>query len=97
MLTLAIFEWKIAPPVRGSVNNIETINPSKIGAIETIEFTLEFARSGYYIPEWDGISGINHRLWYDLYFEMIQNPAFNYEAAVEDIAAFSRRLISQRP
>lgn len=97
MLTLAIFEWKIAPPVRGSVNNIETINPSKIPAIETIEFTLEFARSGYYIPEWDGISGINHRLWYDLYFEMIQNPAFNYEAAVTDIAAFSRRLINQRP
>jgi len=97
MLTLAIFEWKIAPPVRGSVNNIATINPSKIAAIETIEFTLEFARSGYYIPEWDGISGINHRLWYDLYFEMIQNPAFNYEAAVDDIAAFSRRLISQRP
>lgn len=97
MLTLAIFEWKIAPPVRGSIENIRSINPSKIAAMETIEFTLEFARSGFYIPEWDGISGINHRLWYDLYFEMIQNPNFDYLTAVDDIAAFSRNLIDQRP
>jgi Fic family protein len=71
MLTLAIFDWKIAPPIQGSVQNIATINPSKVNAIETIEYTLTFARSGHYIPEWDGISGINHRLWYDLYFELI--------------------------
>ena len=97
MLTLAIFDWKIAPPIQGSVQNIATINPSKVNAIETIEYTLTFARSGHYIPEWDGISGINHRLWYDLYFELIQNPNFDYVSAVQDIAAFSRRLIEQRP
>lgn len=96
-LTLAIFDWKIAPPIQDSANSIATINPSKEPATETIEYTLTFARSGNYIPEWDGISGINHRLWYDLYFELIQDPTFDYEAAIAEIAAFSRDLISQRP
>ena len=95
-LTMSIFDWKIAPPIKNSEDKIAQNVPLKINAVDTINFTLNFARSGNYIPEWDGTSGINHRLWYDLYYRMILDPNFDYTTAARDIAAFSRELISKR-
>jgi multiple sugar transport system substrate-binding protein len=95
-LTMSIFDWKIAPPIKNSEDKIAQNVPLKINAVDTINFTLNFARSGNYIPEWDGTSGINHRLWYDLYYKMILDPNFDYTTAAQEIAAFSRELISKR-
>jgi len=95
-LTLKIFDWKIAPPVKDSTDKIIDSNPDKEAMIPTIEHTLQFARSGHYIPEWDGTSGINDRLWYDLYLQMLRDEDFDYVSAAEDIADFSRDLIGER-
>jgi multiple sugar transport system substrate-binding protein len=95
-LTMSIFDWKIAPPIKNSEDKIAQNVPLKINAVDAINFTLNFARSGNYIPEWDGTSGINHRLWYDLYYKMILDPNFDYTTAAREIAAFSRDLISKR-
>lgn len=95
-LTMSIFDWKIAPPIKNSEDKIAENVPLKINAVDAINFTLSFARSGNYIPEWDGTSGINHRLWYDLYYKMILDPDFDYTTAARDIAEFSRDLISNR-
>ena len=95
-LTMSIFDWKIAPPIKNSEDKIAQNVPLKINAVDAINFTLNFARSGNYIPEWDGTSGINHRLWYDLYYKMILDPNFDYTTAAQEIAAFSRELINKR-
>jgi multiple sugar transport system substrate-binding protein len=95
-LTMSIFDWKIAPPIKNSEDKIAQNVPLKINAVDAINFTLNFARSGNYIPEWDGTSGINHRLWYDLYYKMILDPNFDYTTAAQEIATFSRELISKR-
>lgn len=95
-LTLEIFKWKIAPPVKDSADTIADIEPTKEDAIPVIEYTLPFARSGHYVPEWDGTSGINDKLWYDLYLKMLQDDDFDYRTSAEEIADFSRDLIGDR-
>lgn len=92
-LTLAFFEWKVAPPVKNSVENVVKIAPLKENAIETIEYTLLGARSANYIPEW---SDINDKLWYNLYVKLLNDPTFDYKTEMKSIAEYSRGKIATR-
>ena len=92
-VTQAIFEWKIAPPVKNSIDTVVQIDSSKKDALETIAYTLEYARSAHYIPEW---SDINDKLWYNLYVQLLSDSDFNYEAKMDEIASYARELISRR-
>lgn len=92
-VTQAFFEWKIAPPVKDSLDNVININETKENAMETIAYTMEYARSANYIPEW---SDINDKLWYNLYVQLLSDSTFDYKAEMDEIAAYARELISQR-
>ncbi len=50
-VTQAFFEWKIAPPVKDSLDNIVEINPRKADAMDTIAYTMEYALSLIHISE----------------------------------------------
>ncbi len=91
-MTRGFFNWKIASPLKGETDNIATIQPLKAAAVETIEYTLNYARSANYTPEW---SDINDMLWYDLYIKMLVDPEFNYESEARMIAEEARRLIGK--
>jgi len=92
-LTLAFFEWKIAPPLKDAVEQIVVIDPLKGPALETMKVSLENARSANYIPEWNEI---NNLLWVNLYSGMLNDTSFDYRNAVIAIAEESRALISER-
>lgn len=92
-LTQAFFEWKIAPPVKDSLDNVVKINPLKADAMETIAYTMEYARSAYYIPEW---SDINDKLWYNLYVSLLNDPDFDYKGKMAEIQEYSQELIKER-
>ncbi len=92
-MTLEFFKWKIASPLIGQVGEIANIDPLKVPALPTIEYSLSIARSAYYTPEWNEI---NNLLWVDLYSTMLNNPNFDYTKEIQDIAQKSRDFISQR-
>ncbi len=92
-LTLEFFRWKIAPPVAGSVDQVSTIDPLKKPALETIQISLENARSANYVPEWNEI---NHQLWLKLYVGMLNDANFDYQAEARSIAAEARALLAKR-
>lgn len=92
-VTLAFFEWKIAPPVKGSLDNVVDINPLKANAMETITYTMEYARSANYIPEW---SDINDKLWYNLYVSLLSDANFDYKTKMDEIQEYSEGLIQKR-
>ncbi|NLD26698.1 MAG: extracellular solute-binding protein [Acholeplasmataceae bacterium] len=91
-MTKGFFKWKIASPIVGETENIATIQPLKAQALETIEYTLDYARSANYTPEW---SDINDMLWYDLYIKMLTDPNFNYQSEARGIAAEAREIIGR--
>ena len=93
-VTQAFFEWKIAPPVKDSIDNVVTINETKENALETIAYTMEYARSANYIPEW---SDINDKLWYNLYVQLLSDSNFDYKAEMDKIAAYARELLHCPP
>lgn len=92
-VTKAFFEWKIAPPVKDSLDNVVKINPLKADAMETIAYTMGYARSAYYIPEW---SDINDKLWYNLYVSLLNDPDFDYKGKMAEIQEYSQGLIKER-
>lgn len=92
-VTQAFFEWKIAPPVKDSLNNVVKINSQKADAMETIEYTMEYARSAYYIPEW---SDINDKLWYNLYVSLLNDADFDYKGKMDEIQEYSEGLVRDR-
>jgi len=92
-VTKAFFEWKIVPPVKGSLNNVIEINPKKEAAMETIAYIMDYARSANYIPEW---SDINDKLWYNLYVSLLNDASFDYRSQMDEIQAYSQDLISKR-
>ncbi len=92
-LTLEFFSWKVAPPVKSSLDSIVKIAPLKANAMNTIEYTLNNARSAHYVPEW---SDINDKLWYNLYVQMLNDANFDYESKAKELAEYSRKLISER-
>lgn len=76
-LTLAFFTWKIAPPIKDTVDNVAIIEPTKAAALETIEHALQNARSANYTEIWTEIS--DTYLWRGLYLPILQNPNVDYE------------------
>jgi len=92
-LTLAFFEWKVAPPIKGTVGNVAKIDPRKEGALDTIQIVLNQARSANYIPEWNEI---NTFLWVRLYAKMLNDTSFDYVSEAKAIAEESRKLIANR-
>lgn len=92
-VTRKIFSWKIAAPIKDSLDNITELYPEKAGAMETIEYTMENARSANYIPEW---SDINDRLWYDLYAAILNDHDLDYKAVLKELQSYSERLIAER-
>lgn len=92
-VTQAIFEWKIAAPVKNSIENVTELYPEKENAMVTIRYTMDNARSAYYIPEW---SDINDKLWYNLYVQMLNKPEFDYVSELQKIQAYSESLIDER-
>ena len=89
-MTLAFFEWKIAPPIKDSIDNVKLIDPLKEDALETISYTLEYARSANYTPDW---ADINDMLWYDLYVQMLNDTNFDYRKAMKEIADEARDIV----
>lgn len=92
-VTQAFFEWKVAPPVKNSLDNVVKIDPLKADAMETIAYTLPYARSAYYIPEW---SDINDKLWYNLYVSLLNDASFDYQGKMDEIQEYSEGLIRER-
>lgn len=92
-VTQAIFDWKIAAPVTDSIENVTMLYPEKQNAMDTIRYTMDNARSAYYIPEW---SDINDKLWYNLYVQMLNDPEFDYHAELLEIQQYSDSLIDER-
>lgn len=92
-VTQAFFEWKIAPPVKDSLENVLEIAPQKAAAMETIGYTMEYARSANYIPEW---SDINDKLWYNLYVSLLNDANFDYKAKMNEIQQYSEGLVNKR-
>lgn len=93
-LTEKFFEWKIAPPIEGTVETVSLIDPLKEDALPTIQHSLENARSAHYIPEWNEI---NDMLWLRLYNPLLSDPEnFDYHQAAEEIAEKSREIIAKR-
>lgn len=92
-VTKAFFQWKIAPPVKDSLKTVLEINPRKKAAMETIAYTMDYARSANYIPEW---SDINDKLWYNLYVSLLNDSSFDYMSQMDEIQAYSQDLISKR-
>lgn len=93
-LSLKIFDWKVAPPIKDTVEKVSKIDPYKDEALETIEISLNNARSANYIPEWNEI---NDMLWLRLYNPMLLDPnGFDYESEAKVIAEESRAIIDER-
>lgn len=92
-VTQAFFEWKVAPPVKDSLDNVVKIDPLKAGAMETIAYTMPYARSAYYIPEW---SDINDKLWYNLYVSLLNDAGFDYQGKMDEIQEYSEGLVRER-
>lgn len=90
-LTLAFFTWKIAPPIKGTVNNVAIIEPTKAAALETIEHALQNARSANYTEIWTEIS--DTYLWRGLYLPILQNPSVDYEDLISKAGAGIRSRI----
>jgi multiple sugar transport system substrate-binding protein len=89
-MTMAFFEWKIAPPIQDSIDNVSSIDPLKVDALETIEYTLNNARSANYTPDW---ADINDMLWYDLYVYMLNDSSFDYRTVMKEIADEARDIV----
>ncbi len=92
-LTLEFFKWKIAPPIKGAVDQVVKIDPLKEPALDTIQICLNNARSANYVPEWNEI---NNKLWLKLYSGMLNDVNFDYEKEAKLIAEEARKLISNR-
>ena len=92
-VTQAFFEWKVAPPVKNSLDNVVKIDPLKADAMETIAYTMPYARSAYYIPEW---SDINDKLWYNLYVSLLNDASFDYQGKMDEIQEYSEGLVKER-
>jgi multiple sugar transport system substrate-binding protein len=93
-LTLAFFQWKIAPPLKGSLEQVVAIEPLKAPSLPTMERVLQSARSANYVPEWNEI---NNLLWVKLYTGMLNDPqGFDYRREAQTIAEQSRVFISKR-
>lgn len=90
-LTLAFFTWKIAPPIKDTVNNVAIIEPTKAAALETIEHALQNARSANYTEIWTEIS--DTYLWRGLYLPILQNPNVDYEDLISKAGAGIRSRI----
>lgn len=90
-LTQAFFTWKIAPPIKGTLDNIRTIAPDKIPALPTIEHALANARSANYTEQWTELSDLY--LWRGLYLPILQNPNVDYVALIDTAAANMRSKI----
>lgn len=90
-LTLAFFEWKIAPPIKGTLENIKTIAPDKTPALATIEHALANARSANYTEKWTELSDLY--LWRGLYLPILQNPEVDYIDLIDKAAANMRSKI----
>lgn len=90
-LTLAFFTWKIAPPIKGTLDNIRTIAPDKIPALPTIEHALSNARSANYTEQWTELSDLY--LWRGLYLPILQNPNVDYIDLIDKAAANMRTKI----
>ncbi|VEU82425.1 extracellular solute-binding protein [Acholeplasma hippikon] len=90
-LTLAFFRWKIAPPIKGTIENIPLIAPDKEAALPTIQHALEHARSAKYTEVWTEISDLY--LWRGLYLPILQNPDVDYEDLIDKAAAGMRNKI----
>lgn len=93
-LTKGFFDWKIAPPIKGSVDLIATIAPEKVGMIETIEHVLKTSRSANYNESWNDIS--DKWLWRNLYQKILQDPQVDYEALIRQSAEEIRKIISKK-
>ena len=83
----------MAPPVKDSLDNVVNIDPLKKDAMDTIEYTMQYARSANYIPEW---SDINDKLWYNLYVSMLSDAGFDYKSQMDEIQTYSEELIKKR-
>jgi multiple sugar transport system substrate-binding protein len=93
-LTLAFFQWKIAPPLKDSLEQVIAIEPLKAPSLPTMEQVLQSARSANYVPEWNEI---NNLLWVKLYTGMLNDPqGFDYRHEAQTIAEQSRVFISKR-
>ncbi|GHU01889.1 hypothetical protein FACS1894147_02610 [Spirochaetia bacterium] len=92
-VTMAFFEWKIAPPLKDTLEQVALIEPLKIPALPTMAAVLQSARSANYVPEWNEI---NNLLWVKLYTGMLNDPGFDYHAEAKSIAEQSRKFISAR-
>lgn len=90
-LTLAFFTWKIAPPIKGSIDNIGVIAPEKIPALDTIQHALDNARSANYTELWTIIS--DTYLWRGLYMPILQNPNVDYVDLIQKAASGIRSKI----
>lgn len=90
-LTLAFFTWKIAPPIKDTVDNVAIIEPTKAAALETIEHALQNARSANYTEIWTEIS--DTYLWRGLYLPILQNPNVDYEDLISTAGAGIRSRI----
>ncbi len=92
-VTIEMFDWKIAAPIKGTVEKVADIDPLKKDELETIAYTLNNSRSANYIPEW---ASINDKLWYNLYVKLLNDPNFDYVSEMKTIADYARDLISKR-
>ncbi|NLN50748.1 MAG: sugar ABC transporter substrate-binding protein [Acholeplasmataceae bacterium] len=92
-LTLKFFNWKIAPPVKGRVDDIVSIYPSKALAAETMQYVLNTARSANYVPEWGEIN--DRFLWKGIYLPLLQNHNLDYESVTKDMAARMRQYLAK--
>ncbi len=90
-LTLAFFTWKIAPPIKGSLQNIAFIAPDKVNALATIEHALDNARSANYTELWTEVSDLY--LWRGLYLPILQNPDVDYVDLIQKAASGMRNKI----
>ncbi len=92
-LTLKFFQWKIAPPIKGRVDEIVSIYPTKQNAKATMEVVLNNARSANYVPEWGEIN--DQFLWKGIYLPLLQNHDLDYEALVRSKAQGMRDYLDR--
>lgn len=90
-LTLAFFTWKIAPPIKGTVDDILIIAPEKAAALDTIQHALNHARSANYTEVWTEVSDLY--LWRGLYLPILQNPEVDYIDLIDKAASGMRSKI----
>lgn len=69
-MTLKFFEWKVTPPVKGGIDNIDDmLEGSKINAKPTIEEALKDTRGGNYHTSYSEID-----VWKNLYEPLLLDP-----------------------